>query len=222
MVLNAFWNSFAEKEAETLWSYVQHCNELDLQEKENGNQLDEMMAHRFLELIKSTLTVREMREGLRAVGIEKVKHVPLVNFLIFKYKVDWHKLVNAAQGDNQEEVEEAQRRLNEVMKALEAVKQTAAAAAKAEVDAINAENAARQAKEELEEALRQLHAEEEAYNKKKADLEKKSQEGGVVSRNKAANELAQLLAEDPLPLRRAKITQEAAVKKAEKNCKGCC
>jgi len=175
-----------------------------------------MMAHRFLELIKSTLTVREMREGLRAVGITKVKHVPLVNFLIFKYKVDWHKLVNASQGDNQEEVEQAQKMLDDVMKAFEEVKNTAAAAKKAEVDAVNAENAARQAKAELEEALKALQAEEEAYNKKKAELEKKSQEGGVVSRNKAANELAQLLAEDPLPLRRAKITQEAAVKKADR------
>ena len=39
---------------------------------------------------------------------------------------------------------------------------------------------------------------------------------GVVSRNKAKNELAQHLAEDPLPLRQAKITAEAAVRKAEK------
>merc|ERR1712125_43759 len=96
-------------------------------------------------------------------------------------------------------------------------------AAKAEVASINAKNAAVEAKnesikakEELEVALQALHAEEEAYNKKKEELERKSKEGGVVSRNKAANELAQLLAEDPLPLRRAKITQEAAVKKAEK------
>jgi len=214
--LNAFWNSFAEKEAENIWTYVHHCNDLDLQDHENGNHLDEMMAHRFLELIHSTLTVREMREGLRAVGITKVKHVPLVNFLIFKFKVDWHKLVNASQGDNQEEVEKAQQMLNDVMKAFEEVQATASAAAKAEVDAINAENDAKRAKAELEEALKALHAEEEAYNKKKADLEKKSQEGGVVSRNKAANELAQLLAEDPLPLRRAKITAEAAVKRAEK------
>jgi len=221
--LNAFWNTFAEKEAENIWAYVHHCNDLDLQDHENGHQLDEMMAHRFLELIHSTLTVREMREGLRAVGITKVKYVPLTNFLIFKFKVDWHKLVHAAQGDNQEEVEKAQQMLNEVMKALEEVKASAAAAAKAEVASINAKNAAVEAKnesikakEELEVALKALHAEEEAYNKKKEELERKSKEGGVVSRNKAANELAQLLAEDPLPLRRAKITQEAAVKKAER------
>jgi len=39
---------------------------------------------------------------------------------------------------------------------------------------------------------------------------------GVVQRNKAKNELAQHLSEDPLPLRQAKITQEAATKKAER------
>ncbi|MDP2435818.1 MAG: hypothetical protein Q8P67_08760 [archaeon] len=37
-----------------------------------------------------------------------------------------------------------------------------------------------------------------------------------MSKNKAANELAQLLAEDPLPLRKAKITVAAALRKAEK------
>jgi len=47
-------------------------------------------------------------------------------------------------------------------------------------------------------------------------LERKSNEGGAVSRNKAKNELEQLKAEDPLPLRRAKLNQEAAVRKCEK------
>jgi hypothetical protein len=37
-----------------------------------------------------------------------------------------------------------------------------------------------------------------------------------VSRNKARAELAQLKAEDPLPLRKAKITLEAATKRADK------
>jgi len=214
--LNAFWNTFAEAEAQNIYDYVQRCQELDLENHNQGHELYEMMAHRFLELIKSTLTVREMREGLRSVGIEKVKYVPLTNFLIFKYKVDWHKLVNAAQGDNQEEVAQAQRMLEEVSKALQAVQKTASESAKAEIEAINAENAAKAAKAELEAALAELKKEEDAYNQKKADLEKRSEEGGVVSRNKAKAELAQHLAEDPLPLRRAKITTEAAVKKAER------
>mmetsp|Transcript_25889 Transcript_25889/g.65027 ORF Transcript_25889/g.65027 Transcript_25889/m.65027 type:complete len:394 (+) Transcript_25889:144-1325(+) len=72
------------------------------------------------------------------------------------------------------------------------------------------------AQAELEAALAELKAQEDAYNAKTAELTKKSEEGGVVSRNRAKNELAQHLAEDPLPLRRAKITMEAAVKKADR------
>merc|ERR1712014_382166 len=79
-----------------------------------------------------------------------------------------------------------------------------------------AEEEARAAQAELEAALKELKEQEDAYNSKTAALQKKSEEGGVVSRNKAKAELAQHLEEDPLPLRKAKITQEAAVKKAER------
>lgn len=50
-------------------------------------------------------------------------------------------------------------------------------------------------------------------------MEAKSKEGTLVQKNKAVQELAQLKAEDPLPLRKAKITQDAAVRKAEKAAK---
>jgi predicted unusual protein kinase regulating ubiquinone biosynthesis (AarF/ABC1/UbiB family) len=71
---------------------------------------------------------------------------------------------------------------------------------------------------ENETALKELRAQEEAYNKKKDELTRtKGDESiGVVKRNKAANELDQLLAEDPLPLRRAKINQQATLRKMEK------
>merc|ERR1711975_199919 len=83
-----------------------------------------------------------------------------------------------------------------------------------------AESAARQreleqAKAELEAALAELKAQEDAYNAKTEELKQKS-EGGGVAALRAKNELAQHLGEDPLPLRRAKITQEAALKKAER------
>lgn len=64
--------------------------------------------------------------------------------------------------------------------------------------------------------MRDVKSQEEARDARTAELTRKSQEGGVVQQNKAKNELAQHLAEDPLPLRRAKITLEAALKKAEK------
>ena len=229
--LNAFWNKY-EQEGELLWNYVAKFAEFDLQNGANGCELDELNAHRFLEFFNETQTVREMRDSLRSTGAigDKVRHVPLIHHLIYRYKVDFHALVNASQGDNKAEIEEAQRKLaavqeafrqsearaNEAAAALAAAKAQEQEAAAREADARNAAAAAAAAKAELEVALADLKAQEDAYNAKKLDLEKKSQEGGVVSRNKAANELAQLLAEDPLPLRRAKITQEAAVKKAER------
>ena len=62
-----------------------------------------------------------------------------------------------------------------------------------------------------------LQEQEDAYARKTEELKQKSEEGGLVSRNKAKNELAQHLGEDPLPLRRAKITTEAATKKVRIN-----
>jgi len=246
--LNAFWDSFGATEAETIWKFTHKYQDLDLEKKAEGNGLDELNAHRFLEFFKETQTVHELRDSLRKTGAiapnAKPKLVPVTHFLLFKYNADFHVLVNASQGDNAKEIAEAQHKLDEVSKAFEesdarAKEATAAlreaetserAAHKTEVEAKAAESEAKAreaeaiereapfkaAQQELEAALAELKAQEDAYNTKKADLERKSEEGTVVQQNKAKNELAQLKAEDPLPLRRAKITQEAATKKAEK------
>jgi len=157
-----------------------------------------MNAHRFLEKCDKTLTVVTLRQKLSAGGVDKGqkrKYVPLAHFLIIHYNVSYKTLVNASQGDNEEEVAKAQKMLEEAIAALDA---------------------ARRAQEELEASLRELKAQESAYNNKTEELKQKSSQGSVVQMNKAKNELAQHLAEDPLPLRRAKITTEAATKKAEK------
>jgi len=98
--------------------------------------------------------------------------------------------------------------------AAEAAKKAAEAAAKAA-------EAAKQAEEENKAALAELQAQEKAFADKKAALEKTKNDMsiGIVKRNKASNELDQLLAEDPLPLQRAKINQGATVRKMEKAAK---
>eukprot|EP00007_Cunea_sp_BSH-02190019_P007929 CAMPEP_0174246722 /NCGR_PEP_ID=MMETSP0417-20130205/42214_1 /TAXON_ID=242541 /ORGANISM="Mayorella sp, Strain BSH-02190019" /LENGTH=525 /DNA_ID=CAMNT_0015326575 /DNA_START=77 /DNA_END=1654 /DNA_ORIENTATION=- len=295
--LNATWNTIGQQEAENLWNYVHKAQEIDIDHKEQGTHLDELQAHRLLESFDETMTVREMRTYLRQHGAigDRVKSVPLTHWWIAKYGEDWEKLVNASQGDNKEELEEAQRRLDAVQAAFEAAaqraKEAAAAvqeakqreaeahaaadlakqreaeshAAKAELEAALAElkaqedaynnktqelkqkseeggvvsrNRAKAAKaqvardreadahaaeapfkaaqEELEAALAEMKAQEDAYNNKTAQLKQQSEEGGVVSRNRAKVQLDAHLAEDPLPLRRAKLTTEAARKKAEK------
>ena len=277
--LNAFWEDFAEKEAENIWNFVDHAQNID-NAKAAGTALDEMEAHRFLEKADSAHTVLEMRNLLRKSGAigqsERPKTVPLTHYFLFKYDAQssklFHDLVTRSQGDNREAIEEAQRKLDAVQSAFDEASRTAAAAAASlkeaqareadakksedaakarEADAVARENDAKaaeasahasadaaKAKEaeakksaenlavreeelkaaqlEVEAALAEVKKQEDAYNAKTEDLKKRSEEGGVVSKNKAKNELAQHLAEDPLPLRTAKITAEAAVRKAEK------
>jgi len=223
--LNAFWNEHSA-EAEKCWEYVNHCGALDLQKNAEGSGLDEVNAHRLLEKLGETMTVVSMRETLRKTGAisasDRPKLVPLIHYLLFKYNVDWRRLVNS-KGDNSAEMKEAQAKLDAVSKAFDESDAKLQVSKKAEAEARTQEAAARAqeapfkaALEEQQAAVDEVKAQENAYNKKTEDLKRKSEEGGVVAQNKAKNELAQHLAEDPLPLRKAKITLEVAVKKAEK------
>lgn len=87
-------------------------------------------------------------------------------------------------------------------------------------DAQKAESAAKlatAADNENKRCLADLHREEDEFNGKIAKFEAISTDPslGVVKKNIAVNQLAQLKAEDPLPLRRAKISQSAAVRKSD-------
>merc|ERR1712137_492919 len=221
--MNGFWEQ-TEKDAEKLWQYVHTCADLDMENHENGCGLDEVNAHRFLEVYGETLTVRELREKLRSTGAleasERPKIVPITHYLLFKYNVDWNVLVNASQGDNSAEIAEAQRllesvqelfrqtdaRYQEAAQALqiaerdlrEAESRAAAAASseasakQAEAVAVAKEDEARQqeapfkaAQEEVEAALAEVKKQEDEYQGKINDCERRSEQGGVVQRNKA-------------------------------------
>eukprot|EP01101_Sappina_pedata_P003480 TRINITY_DN1383_c0_g1_i3.p1 TRINITY_DN1383_c0_g1~~TRINITY_DN1383_c0_g1_i3.p1 ORF type:complete len:317 (-),score=168.69 TRINITY_DN1383_c0_g1_i3:79-1029(-) len=215
--LNGFWHIHSA-EAEKVWSGVQKLVSLDLQNGAEGTNLDELQMHRFLESFQETMTVKEMRDNLRSTGaIEgNSKAFPITYYYIYKYGVDWHKLVHAAQGDNQKEIDEAQNMLNQVQNALQE-SQKAVEDSKQKIAESKAKAAeSKVAQAELEVALAEVKKQEDEFNNKTNDLKRKSEEGSVVQQNKAKNELAQHLASDPLPLRKAKITLEAAVKKSDR------
>jgi hypothetical protein len=237
-LLNGFWSTLSG-EAEALWTIVHKCAEIDTVNKAQGCALDEFQAHRFLEHFKETHTVQGLREKLRSTGAltgPVIRTVPLIHILIIKYGVDWRELANAPQG-NKEEIVKAEAMLHEVTLAFQAseardaealaalksasAQEAQAKAAEAEARALEADARAREdelraVQAELEAALNELKAQEEAFNGRTAELTRQSEEGSVVQKNRAKNELAQHLSSDPLPLRRAKITQEAAVKKADR------
>eukprot|EP01101_Sappina_pedata_P009658 TRINITY_DN56_c0_g1_i1.p2 TRINITY_DN56_c0_g1~~TRINITY_DN56_c0_g1_i1.p2 ORF type:complete len:305 (+),score=187.80 TRINITY_DN56_c0_g1_i1:52-915(+) len=199
--LNAFWNDFASKESDNIFSWVAKFEAIDDKKKE-GKELDEFQTHRFLESIDSTMTVQELRTYIRSIGIDKVKYVPICHFLLARFKADLHKLVTASQGDNQAEVEKAQSMLESAQVACKEAESKAQISAKAEA--------------ELKAALAELKAQEDTFNARTQELTAKSESGSVVQQNRAKNELSQHLASDPLPLNRAKLNTTAATKKAEK------
>jgi len=157
-----------------------------------------------------------MREKLTSYGVEKVRNIPISHYLMWKYNLKASEVANAPQGSNPEELAEAQRLLQQVQAALREVERSAQEAKRKENEALEAERPFKIAQEELNRALAELKAQEDAYANKTADLRRKSEEGGAVQKNKAKAELEIHLKEDPLPLRKAKITTEAAERKADK------
>jgi hypothetical protein len=162
-----------------------------------GSSLNELEMHRFLEAFDETMTVLAMRKKLRESGAitDRPKSVPITHYLLFKYNVDWHVLVNAPQGDNQAAIDEAQAKLDAVLAAYEDCRTKADVAREREADARAAEAPFKAAQEELEAALADLKAKETAYNAKTETLKKQSEEGGVVTRNRAKVQLDAHLAE---------------------------
>jgi len=237
-MLNGFWDTL-EKEAELIWNWCQRFNELDQDKHADGNELDEFWSHKFLEGLGETMTVIEMREKFRKIDADFNKRMSMVEYIMFRYGFSIPSVLTAPQGDNTEGIKRAEAMVNAAQAAVDEMtaklaESTAAAerakkaadAAKKAADAakLTAEASAKAAKAvaeaeaEAKKALAELQAEEKAFENKKAALEKTKNDMsiGVVKRNKAANELDQLLSEDPLPLRKAKINQSAAVKKCER------
>jgi chromosome segregation ATPase len=201
--MNAYWMT-VEGDAEEIWNWTHQFIELDIDQGKEGHDLDEFNAHRFLERLGETKTIRDLRNDLRDIDMDFNKRMALIEYLLYRYRFTISDFVRRPQGGNSEELLIAQRNLEEAQAALS--------------EARNAQEAASQAEAELKAALEELHAQEEAFNRRKMELETRSEDTnlGVVQRNKAKNELAQHLSEDPLPLRRAQLTTEAATKKAEK------
>ena len=242
--LNAFWSkgpNFGANPAlrEEVWECHKTCVKLDKAKGESGNELSEFDAHRLIEILDAALTVQRMREVLKEIDVDFNKKVSLTEFMIYKFAIDWKVLVNAPQSCDMTAINMAQAGLDNanamLQRAIEASKvaqddalkskvaeadakeeeeKSTAAAAKARV----AEAELKEATDQAAAALADLKAQEDSYKSKCEVLETAGNDEAstTVKRGKAKAELAQLKAEDPMPLRKAKIQQEAAVRKLQK------
>lgn len=218
--LNGFWNEdCGEAKAEEVWEITHKFIELDIgrpvlygsksHEVKESSDLGEFESHRILELLGETMTVQALRKRLAALDIDKNNRMALSEYLLDHFKQKPADLVNSPQGSlDNSELDAAQAQMDKAQDLL-----TAAVAAKEACDI--AEAPLKKANEELQSAVNAIKAIEDAMATRRAKLEALA-EGGGVKGMRSKNELAQMDAEDPLPLRKAKITQKAALKRVEK------
>jgi len=233
--LNGFWKEgdCGQPYAETLWKEAHLMIELEagkpkmygtkVWEVKEGSDLDELKAHQFLEKLGGTLTVVELRKKLAALDLDKNNRMALSEYLLGRFKKTPEQLISAPQGGEAEaaKLAAAQAAVEQAANALRdavAREQASVAAAKEAEKALWASEAA---KAELAAAVAELEAQEKALADKRAGYQSKIDDPqlSAMKKGQAKNELAQLDSEDPLPLRKAKITQAAALKKAEKAAK---
>jgi len=211
--LNAFWVEIS-KNTEDVYVAWQKFLDLDKQQWSalpeakrsetwtEGNALDEFWSHKFLETVGKTMSVVEFRKEFQKIDANVDKKMGMVEYLLWEHKQTVKELINRPQGSGDGgEIIKAQRLLDEVSAAFADAEKRKKELADAEAD--------------LKKELAALKEQEDSYNAKTKDLTTKS-EGSGVSAMRAKNELAQHLAEDPLPLRKAKLSTEAATKKAER------
>jgi len=174
--LNAMWHEHSD-EAEKFYALRLLFEEIagDTNKASDGmHDLNDVGAARVFERMKETMTAIERRNKFRDIDIDGNNRMGLLEYAVYKYKVDVKTLMNRPQGTN-EAVKKAQKALRVVLN---------------EISKIEADKA--------------------TFNKIIAE-----KTGVKAIRAKAS--LAQLLSADRLPFNRAKITAEAAVRKAEKS-----
>lgn len=227
--LNGYWNE-AYAYAETVWDAVHVMIEIEtgkpkiygkkVADVKEGSDLDEVQAHIFMEKLGETMTVVALRKILKELDLDMNRRLSLSEYLLGKHKKNPSELVEASQGGQAEAalLTAAQDAVDKAASALDEAITDAQVATEASDKATWRWKASETAAAELAAAVAELEAQEKLIAEKKAKFQALIADENLSSmkRNKASAELAQLEAEDPMPLQKAKITQKAALKKAEK------
>jgi len=223
---------------EEVWNTKAEFVKLDKGKGEEGSELSEFDAHRILEKFGSTMTVQQFRKVFQDIDVDHDHQMSLLEYLIFKHHASWKTVANAPVGNSskvneaQQYVNEAQKELQNALSACERAKEELSLALDAkrnasdeESKAVEKEALAKEAEEEVnkaklenEKSLNEVKRIEKEKEDKLIELEAKSTDAnlGIVKRNRAKAELEQVKQEDSLPLRKAKISQEAAIRRLNK------
>jgi len=232
--LNGYWNDVVNPDtATTIWNWTREFVRLENLSTnprgEEGNELDQFWSAKFLEDNDVAMTQNARKEALRSIDVDHNGRMSLIEYLIWKFNKTVAECANAPQGsltpEEQRELDACQASLVQLADALDRLRQaeeqlktTQAQLAdkQKELDGTIASLKALEAEQQA--AVDAFEAEERKYKAECDRLKGLSEDQAVssVQRSKANVQLQQLLAEDPLPLRKAKITQEAVVRRVQK------
>jgi len=206
--LNAAWHNITETQREEVYQMSLEFPKYDHEKGSNGTELNMTQSFALLQKLSKTMTALELKAQLRKVDIDANGEMALLEYLIFAFNQDATKVALAPQGSATPE-EQAK---------LEAAEANMKALSKLFDELLAAQLSVEQLKAEAQVIAAEIKAQEDAKAALIAKLEATStdQTIGIVKRNMAVQELAQAKNEDPLPLRKAKLTQDAVVRKLEK------
>jgi flagellar biosynthesis chaperone FliJ len=183
--LNGLWKEF-HHEAEKVWEYTNRMIKMD-KKGENGCELEEFDAHRYLESFGQPMTALELRDRLKAIDLNEDHHMSLLEFLMDHFGAKIELLMSRPQELNFE----------------------------GEMDLKKLMEMANQEIDRAKEALDHVNAEIAKIEAQKHDLEEKASHDGVKGKT-AKQQLNSLLNEDHTGLNAAVLHAEASVRKAKK------
>jgi len=158
---------------------------------------------------------------LRRIDVDANGQMAVLEYLLFKFKRLVGATLNNPQGsldeEDQRRLQQAQAACDALQAALDDLQVKLAAQKEAEAKSRAAEAAVKAAEDEARAAANELKRQEDAHHEAMDALDKKIKDPktGTVAKGQAVQQLAQLRGTDPLPLRKAKITQEATVRRVE-------
>ena len=221
--MNAYWKEKFEDSVdarEQIWKDTQGIIGIDAKGKK-GNHLSEIKAHLYIEKFGGAATWVKFRDVMRKIDAGFNNKMSLTEYFIFHYKVDWKELVKREQVYGKEaqaalnKANEALEQANEAMVASQKAAEESKAAQKSAEDALAAQKAA---EEEVRAGLELIKKEEAKKAAKIAKFKKivEDPDTSTVKKGKAFQQMKKVEGEDPLPLRKAKLEQQAKVRKAKK------
>lgn len=145
--LNAFWSVGADQDAEEVWKICEGFIKTDHQFGKQGKELNEVLAHHYLQQTGKTMTALELRAELRKIDLDANGEMALLEYILFKFNRPLKECIHNPQGGeaNAAEVAAATAQLESLNKAGDDLVKELAEQKEAEVKAKEASEASAKA-----------------------------------------------------------------------------